>query len=161
VNQLPLAIDGTTMGTRFVDFWKAASGSKAVDINFNTAFREMFDHSLLHFWQPGDPVANREIRILVSVATFAFNDMFLLDWIEAFLSEHSAVPVVIDVAHRDDCYSLDSNWSDHFPNQPQRLITPVVGLWSDGKLVEISIGTNTLFFMRGVLEPLTKARQFG
>lgn len=96
--------------------------------------------SQLHYWRPGDPVANEGIRLLAGLAaSYDLKDLRLADIVNDELKKPGLVHVdVFNLAQ--DC--TDRNELRHFfpVLPPGYLATPIVGLWRDGIFESIEVG---------------------
>jgi hypothetical protein len=95
-------------------------------------------HSPLRLWAPGDPVPARGDRLLIGIATWSGRDMALLDAVSQSLRDRHP-PVTIEVFNVAGCASPDV-FDRYVPGIGAVYHTPVVGLWSEGRLVDKASG---------------------
>ncbi len=92
----------------------------------------------MNWWSLGDPVPGAGRRLLLGVSVWAGYDLRLLDLVDAALA--GAPPdVAVDVF--DMAAACEPDWFEpYLPGIGDVCITPVVGLWEDGRLVERGAG---------------------
>jgi hypothetical protein len=101
----------------------------------SSRFPEVVAASPFHLWQPGDPIAEQGVRLLIGVAIWCGYDMRLLDVIAEALSRNPMDPPVVEVFNVDDCRrpeDLDQyikGMGTVFIHHP-----PIAGLWRNGRL---------------------------
>lgn len=90
--------------------------------------------SPFRLWAPGDAIAAQGKRLLIGVATWSGLDMQFLDFLARRLQE---VPggLIVEVFNVASCPSQDA-LERYIPGIGMVFQTPVVGFWSDGKLVD-------------------------
>jgi hypothetical protein len=131
--------------TLFQDFYRSpltpvspdgslAARQSALDAYFPT----IVSRSPLHLWSPGDPIPRQGNRLLIGVATWSASDMRLLDAIAQALHER-APALAVDVFNVAECRA-PADFDRYVPGIGAVLQTPVVGLWSEGRLVEKASG---------------------
>jgi hypothetical protein len=142
------------MSTRFIDFWSKASASEATNrSDFNDAFASMFGQDpRFRLWHPADAITDAGVRVLLAVALYAFNDMYLLDRVGEYLDERCHTPLRLDVLNMDEIRS-DAELRSCFAGQPLRLMSPIAGVWIDGRLSETAFGTDTLPLVNRIIGP--------
>jgi hypothetical protein len=92
----------------------------------------------LRLWSPGDPIPARGRRLLIGVATWSAYDMELLDCVGQAMTSLAAA-LTIDVFNVADCPSPEAiDW--YVPGCGGVIHTPVVGYWSDGRLIDQAAG---------------------
>jgi hypothetical protein len=101
-------------------------------------FPSIVARSPLRLWHPGDAIPRAEKRLLIGVATWSAHDMKLLDAVAAALQAPHP-PLTVDVFNVADCPTADS-FKEYIPGIDGIYQTPIVGLWSDGQLVEKATG---------------------
>lgn len=95
-------------------------------------FPKLVAASPFHLWRPGDPIAERDVRYLLGVATWCGYDMRLLDVIAEALSRNAASIPNIDVFNTADCRQA-SDFARYIPGANEVMQTPVVGFWRDAQ----------------------------
>jgi hypothetical protein len=107
--------------------------------DLDEGFSAVVTKSPLRLWSPGDPVTgNGGKRLLIGVATWSGHDMMLLDAVSQALQESSG-DLTVDVFNVDCCLSQEA-FERYVPGIGDVLQTPIVGLWSNGKLVDKATG---------------------
>jgi hypothetical protein len=99
--------------------------------------------SPLHWWSPGDPVAERGARLLLGIAPYSWYDLRLLDLVDEALSTWRGpeAPPRVDVFSTLDCRTQD-DFHHYVPGVAPVYQTPVLGRWQDG--VQVSKATGAL-----------------
>jgi hypothetical protein len=95
-------------------------------------------NSPFQFWQPGDPVPQRGVFVLLGVATWSGYDMQLLDILEEAMATPGDYPTVA-VFNAGILTSMEAFY-DYIPGVPDVFHTPAVGVWHDGVLTENAEG---------------------
>jgi hypothetical protein len=97
-------------------------------------FPPLVASSSFHLWRPGDPIAERGIRLLIGVATWSGYDMRLLDVLaEAMSRRPTPDSPVLEVFNTADCRQ-PRDFTSYVPKLGMVHHTPVVGIWRDGEL---------------------------
>lgn len=102
-------------------------------------FRLVVANSKLHFWQPGDPIADKGKRILIGAAIYSGYAMRLLDAVNSQLDQSREKTIRIDVFSTGDCKTHE-DFGQYIPGLGIVQQTPVVGFWEDGALKEKAQG---------------------
>lgn len=110
------------------------SGQKNLDDRFPSAVST----SPFRLWSPGNTISARGKRLLIGVATWSAYDMKLLDAVSQALPGLPAGPTV-EVFNVANCSSPEA-FDRYVPGIGSVFHTPVVGLWSDGQLVDKATG---------------------
>ena len=98
--------------------------------------------SSLHLWRPGDPIALSPQRLLVGAATYAFQDLRLLDRIDSYARNH-VHSLRVDVFNTLDV-SSHADFARYIPGLGEVYHTPVAGLWEVGRFVTGGSGRNAI-----------------
>jgi hypothetical protein len=107
---------------------------KGVDVLFPSAV----SRSPFRLWSPGDPIPATGDRLLIGVATWSAHDLVLLDTVSQALQTRPP-GLAVDVFNVADCASPQA-FERYVPGIGNVFHTPVVGLWSNGRLVEKASG---------------------
>jgi len=125
---------------KFVDLLLPGIGSPAKQqIEASKFFPSLVSRSRLHLWSPGDPVESRGVRALLGVSpSYCIYDLILLD-------DADAAPLTASNEIRIDVFDLavchtQSNIQAFFPVAMEFQQTPVLGIWSMGRLIEVLQG---------------------
>jgi putative restriction endonuclease len=94
--------------------------------------------SPFRLWSPGDPIPATGDRLLIGVATWSAQDLALLDAVSQALATRRP-GLVVDVFNVAECPSPQA-FERYVPGMGNVFHTPVVGLWSDGRLVDKASG---------------------
>jgi hypothetical protein len=106
--------------------------------NRDERFPSVVSTSPFRLWSPGNLIPARGKRLLIGVATWSAYDMKLLDAVSEALRSVPA-GVTVEVFNVADC-SSQGEFDRYVPGSGKVFHTPVVGLWSDGKLVDKATG---------------------
>jgi hypothetical protein len=101
-------------------------------------FPAIVSASPLRLWSPGNPIPATSKRLLIGVATWSAYDMQLLDAVSQAL-QRSPFDLTIEVFNVADCHSPEA-FEEYVPGIGRVLQTPIVGLWSDGMVVDKATG---------------------
>jgi hypothetical protein len=101
-------------------------------------FPSVVSTSAFRLWSPGNPIAAKGKRLLIGVATWSAYDMKLLDAVSEVL-QRASVDLTVDVFNVADCPSPEA-FEEYVPGIGRVFQTPVVGLWSEGQLVDKATG---------------------
>jgi hypothetical protein len=101
-------------------------------------FPSVISASPFRLWSPGNPISARGKRLLIGVATWSAYDMKLLDAVSQALQRPPS-GLTVEVFNVADCSSPEA-FDRYVPGIGRVFHTPVVGLWSDGKLVDKATG---------------------
>jgi hypothetical protein len=130
-------------------------GSLGLGQNYlDDRFPSVVSTSPLGLWSPGDAIPARGERLLIGVATWSAYDMKLLDAVSQALQKLPA-GLTVEVFNVADCSSPEE-FDRYVPGIGRVFHTPVVGLWSDGKLVDRATGRagRQLVARVSILDPL-------
>lgn len=127
--------------TAFFDLFREASRpDKLTDVGWaDRRFPEVVARAPFRLWKPGDPILDKGERVLLGVATWSGYDMRLLDVIASRLSRPRTAPIQVDLFNTADC-KRGSDFKQYIPRIGEVLVTPVVGVWRDGRLEEKGTG---------------------
>jgi hypothetical protein len=94
----------------------------------------------VRLWRPGDSIPSEGSRLLLGLAPWSGYDMRLLDvMLDAIESRRPSSVPVVDVFNVAECrQQLD--FRKFIPKLRLVTQTPVVGLWREGRLVEVKQG---------------------
>jgi hypothetical protein len=101
-------------------------------------FRPTDAGNLFPLWAPGDPILQQGRWLLVGVAAWSAHDVPLLDAVSQAIQGRS-LALAVSVFNVANCMSPRA-FEAYIPGIGSVFHTPVVGLWSDGKLVEKASG---------------------
>src|SRR5262245_50754445 len=101
-------------------------------------FPSLVAGSPFRLWRPGDPFPQAGRRLLVGVATWSALDMALLDALAEAMRE-PPVALTVDVFNSADVVS-HAGFESYVPGISPVFHTPVVGLWSEGRLTQAASG---------------------
>lgn len=131
--------------TAFYDFSQALTSPGQREGSLGLSQKDLEDRfpsvvstSPFRLWSPGNPIPAKGKRVLIGVATWSAYDMKLLDAVSQVL-QRSPLDLMVDVFNVADCSSLES-FERYMPGIGRVFQTPVVGLWSDGQLVDKATG---------------------
>jgi hypothetical protein len=124
--------------TLFQDFYQSPSLQGQPSAGLDERFPSAVAGSPLRLWSPGDPIPRQGQWLLVGVATWSAHDMQLLDAVSQAL-EGGPTGLAVSVFNVANCQSADA-FEVYVPGVGSVFHTPVVGLWSEGKLVEKASG---------------------
>ncbi len=112
-------------------------------------FPELVAASPFHLWRPGDPIAERDLRYLIGVATWSGYDMHLLDVMAEALSHNPIAPPVVEVFNTADCQQ-PQDFARYMNGLGDVSQTPVVGFWNNGELIWSGQGSNARELLAGI-----------
>jgi hypothetical protein len=128
--------------TTFLDFSRSLSlpdptgdSSAARTGALDAGFPALLVQHGLQLWSPGSPIPEEGTWLLIGVATWSLSDMKLLDRV----SQANGWAGRVGVFNVAGC-SAPSAFEQYIPGIGPVFHTPVVGLWSDGKLKEKASG---------------------
>ncbi|MBI1915898.1 MAG: hypothetical protein HYS12_14355 [Planctomycetes bacterium] len=131
--------------TTFYDFSQAltSSGQREDSLglsqkNLDARFSSVVSTSPFRLWSPGNPIPAKGKRLLIGVATWSAYDMKLLDAVSQALPR-PPVDLTVEVFNVADCSSPEA-FDRYVPDIGRVFQTPIVGLWSDGQLVDKATG---------------------
>jgi hypothetical protein len=106
--------------------------------NLDDRFACVVSTSPFRLWSPGSPIPAQGKRLLIGVATWSAYDMKLLDAVAPALQRLPG-NLTVEVFNVADCSSPEA-FDQYVPGIGRVFHTPVVGLWSDGQLVDKATG---------------------
>jgi len=131
--------------TTFYDFSQAlpssGQGEGSLGLsqkNLDARFPSVVSTSPFRLWSPGNPIPAKGKRLLIGVATWSAYDMKLLDAVSQAL-QRPVLDLTVEVFNVADCSSPEA-FDQYVPGIGRVFQTPVVGLWSDGNLVDKATG---------------------
>ena len=101
-------------------------------------FPSVVSTSPFRLWSPGAPIPAKGKRLLIGVAIWSAYDMKLLDAVSQAL-QRPVLDLTVEVFNVADCSSPEA-FDRYVPGIGQVFQTPVVGLWSEGHLVDKATG---------------------
>jgi hypothetical protein len=112
-------------------------------------FPNLIAASPFHLWRPGDPIAEREERYLIGVATWCGYDMRLLDVLAESLSRNTLSAPAVDIFNTADCRQA-TDFARYIPGANGVLHTPVVGSWRDARFQSFAQGHSAREWLAGL-----------
>jgi hypothetical protein len=94
-------------------------------------FPELVARSPFRLWQPGDPISQEGLRLLLGVATWSGYDMRLLDVIAEAITAQPQELRHVEVFNAAGCRH-EKDIRRYVPGLRHPLHTPFLGIWSDG-----------------------------
>ena len=105
-------------------------------------FPTFVEQSKFHNWWPGDPIPQKGERVLIGIAaSYWMPDLKLLDIIQEKITEKT--PERIDVFDIVNC-KYKEDLDKYILGLGRVAVTPFVGYWKDGELVEKQKGFDAL-----------------
>lgn len=139
--------------TTFFDLFASHSSSDCRDdpAGADRQFPAFVASSPFRLWRPGDPIATRDNRYLIGVATWSGYDMRLLDVLAEALAAHPNDPPVVEVFNTADCRH-EQDFDRYIPGIGVVSHTPVVGFWHNGELAASAQGHAAREFIAGMFD---------
>ena len=101
-------------------------------------FPSLLDQSLVRPWRSDQPIPTAGVYIRIGVATWNRYDLRLLDVIAKSIADRNGQPQLVQAFNIAGMHSDDL--SAAIPGCGRVLQTPVVGVWRDGILRDVSSG---------------------
>ena len=102
--------------------------------------RAVVSRSNLHYWEPGDRIADEGTRVLIGIGVYVPGDLRLLDRLDQLVGSQRKY-----AGHRVDIFSVfdihdGSQFEAYFPGIGTVREVPIAGLWKGGRLQEEAWG---------------------
>jgi hypothetical protein len=131
--------------TTFLDLSRSLTSSGPGEVSLGPRQKDVDDRfpsvvstSPFRLWSPGNPIPETGKRLLIGVATWSAHDMKLLDALAQAL-QRLPPDLTVEVFNVAGCSSAEA-FDRYVPGIGKVFHTPVVGLWSEGRLVEQATG---------------------
>ena len=101
-------------------------------------FPAILDRSLIRPWRSEEPILTSGVYVRIGIATWNRYDLRLLDIIAKSIAERNGHPLLVHAFNMAGMTSDDI--AAAIPGCGRVLQTPVVGVWRDGTLRDVSSG---------------------
>jgi len=113
------------------------------------AFQDILAQSAFHTWIPGNSIPLRGTRVLIGVgASFSLPDLALLDQIHPIVEKLAGATVEVFDASDVRNVATPSDFEKFIPGIGKVFHTPVIGVWSEGKLIISASGYEAREFVK-------------